>query len=66
MSDAEKVAAFDAIAAAFTNRWHDGQYSWFCLKPCGGEMHATPGEAVAEFVEWCKKVAEVKHKRSLN
>jgi hypothetical protein len=54
MSDPEKIEAFDALALALTNRWHDGQWSWWCRTPPGGPSRATREEAVADLVVWAK------------
>ena len=56
MSDAEKIAAFDSIALAMTNQWHDGKWSWWCPSPCGGSMFDAREEAVVDFIEWAKRI----------
>jgi hypothetical protein len=55
MTDAEKAAAFDRLADALTNRFHDGRWSWFCPTPCGGKSVATKAEAVADLITWAER-----------
>jgi hypothetical protein len=56
MTDAEKIAAFDTLALALTNQWHDGSWTWFCRTPCGGLVkRATREEAVADLVAWAER-----------
>ncbi len=50
MTDAEKVAAFDALARTFTCQTSDGQWHWQNPCPCGGPFRATQPEAVADLV----------------
>ena len=59
MTDDEKAAAFDALALAFTNRWSDGSWSWWCHTPGGGPHRATRAEAVADLVAYAFR--EAKH-----
>jgi hypothetical protein len=56
MTDQEKIAAFDAIATAFTNRWSDGQWSWWNPNPaCGtATMRATQSEALDDMIAFAK------------
>jgi hypothetical protein len=53
----EKVDAFDAIVEAFTNRWHDGTWTWWNPNPASGS--ATPRksrpEAVADLIAFAKQ-----------
>lgn len=56
MTDAEKAAAFDLLAEALTNRWHDGRWSWWCRSPCGGPLRATREEAAADLIEWARRI----------
>ena len=55
MTDAEKAAAWDAVARGIVNHWWDGSYSWFCLSPCGGPARATPDAAAADFLAWARR-----------
>jgi len=59
MTDAEKIAAFDDLAEALTNRWHDGSWSWWCPTPAGSTEKpvATQQEAVSDLVAWAKRKA---------
>lgn len=58
MTTEEKAAAFDALAIALTNCWHDGSWTWFCPCPCGSSKpRATREEAVVDLVEWAEKTA---------
>lgn len=57
MTDAEKAAAFDALAAALTNQWAGGHWSWWCPCPPGGPPRATREEAVADLVAWAARQA---------
>ncbi len=52
MSTDEKVAAFDAIAEAFTNRWSDGMWTWWNPNPACGAEHRRKSrpEAVADLI----------------
>jgi hypothetical protein len=59
MTDAEKIAAFDLITDAFTNRWYDGRWSWLCHTPSGGPLRATRREAVSDLIVYAKR--ESKH-----
>lgn len=60
MTDAEKVAAFDELAEALTNRWHDGSWTWWPPTACGSAEtpRATQAEAVADLIEWAKRTAK--------
>lgn len=65
MTDAEKIAAFDALAASMTNRFADGLWSWWCPTPCGGETkYASQPEAVADLVRWAERMAKWAAKRT--
>lgn len=50
---------------ALTNRWYDGQWSWWCCSPCGGGRCASQAEAIAELVRWAEKVAK-KNRQKFN
>lgn len=57
MTDAEKIEAFDALALAMTNCWHDGKWSWWCPTPSGSELRReTREEAVMDLVGWANRV----------
>jgi hypothetical protein len=60
----QKAAAFDEMATALTNCWHDGKWSWWCCSPCGGDKHESREEAVKELVEWAERVAARDVKRN--
>jgi hypothetical protein len=55
MTTEEKAAAFDRLAAALTNQWDDGSWSWWCRTPCGGPPRPTREEAVADLVAWANR-----------
>ena len=60
MTTEEKAAAFDVLAMALTNRWHDGSWTWWASAPCGGlTKRATRGEAIQDLIEWSKKKARL-------
>jgi hypothetical protein len=63
MNTEEKAAAFDSLAVALTNRWHDGRWTWYNSKPsCGTETpRETQEEAVQDLVKWAE--SEVKRKQ---
>jgi hypothetical protein len=63
VSDAEKAAAFDDLAEALTNQWHDGLWSWWCYTMCGGPKRATQVEAIADLIEWGKRMAVFMRKK---
>jgi hypothetical protein len=65
MTTDEKAAAFDNLAAAMTNRWSDGEWSWWNPQPsCGtATKRATQEEAVADLVAWAEKMAVQQRKR---
>lgn len=61
MTESEKAAAFDVIAAAMAHCWSDGKWTWWPAAPCGGaDRRDTPDEAVADFVAWCERIARRK------
>lgn len=64
MTIEEKSAAFDLIAMAFTNLWHDGSWTWWCYQSCGGlTKRNTQEEAIADLIEWSKETAAWNAKR---
>ncbi len=59
VTEAEKAAAFDALADALINNWIDdrgggGTWSWWCPHPSGGPRRTTKAEAIATLVEWAQ------------
>lgn len=63
MTDIEKIEAFDAIAIAFTNKWHDGKWTWWNPKPCGGVYkRETQEEAVNDLIDVAKQISKKKGK----
>lgn len=62
VTDADKVAAFDLLAAALTNKWESGQWSWWCCCPCGGEMQNTQAAAVVDLIAWAGRTAKRKQR----
>ncbi len=62
MTAAEKIAAFDLLSVALTNKWENGSWSWWCCCPCGGEVQTTQEEAVADLIAWAGRTAKRKQK----
>lgn len=52
MTAEDKALAFDVLALALTNQWSNGQWSWFCHTPSGGQKCDTREEAVADLVAY--------------
>jgi hypothetical protein len=63
LTDAQKAEAFDLIALAFTNRWYDGSWTWYCHTPPGGPRRATRAEAVADLIDYARREAQHLAKR---
>ena len=63
MNRKDKAKAFDALKLALTNQWHDGHWTWWCCDPSGGDRRDSREEAIADLVEWAKKIAERKRRR---
>ena len=57
VSDAEKIAAFDLLSEALTNKWASDKWSWWCNQPCGGGMRDSQEEAIQDLVAWAAKMA---------
>lgn len=66
MNKKQKIAAFDDLAIALTNRWQSGEWSWWCCNPSGGTetMRQTQAEAIADLVAWAKRTRERKERKT--
>lgn len=60
MTDAERLAD---LVAALLNRWADGQWSWFCPNPAGGDSRPTREEAEADLFAWAARQAAANRKK---
>jgi hypothetical protein len=61
----EKAAAFDLLADALTNHWHDGTCSAWCQSLVDQPRRATEEECVPDLLAWAERCVKQKAKRQV-